>query len=409
MFRTRPIPSRRPLRRAARLALLLAASSGSAAAVEPALFATIEDGNAGVLLPTPSLALPAPAQTLFALPPGAVPHGVAFRGGHEALFGEFQAPLLYRAALAVPATVESISLTGRTSANGTLAVAPGGRYALSIGESAGGQGEAVVVEFGPGAPLVTPIVPALRVLRFVSAAIDFAPDGRAFVCHTTGVSVLRPPYTAVEFTMPFPAAVQSPSMCRLTRDGARLFVTRMLSESAPSVNAVRTTTAPYSAASAFVEMPAPAGVQGLGPMAVSPDGQALLVGQQFLFPPQNAGVRARAFLLRAPFGAQTAYQELVLPPGVVGVNCLDAGVLRDCPGFEHAEVSDDGSLAILTGNSTSTLAGGDQTPAVFIRDPFVDASRSALAVQVAPSAPLPGRGAGGVRFQPMKVFGDGLE
>jgi hypothetical protein len=392
-----------------RMLALLLGMSGSTAAVEPALFATIEDGNAGVLMPTPALALPAPAQMLFGLPAGAIPHAVAFRGGHEALFGDFQAPLLYRALLATPATVEAISLTGRSSGNGTVAVAPGGRYALSIGESAGGQGEAVVVDFAGGAPLVAPIVPALRVLRFVSAAIDFAPDGRAFVCHTAGVSVLRPPYTSVEFTLPFPAVVQSPSMCRLTRDGARLFVTRVLSETAPSVNAVRTTAAPYSAASVFVEMPAPAGVQGLGPMAVSPDGQALLVGQQFLFPPQNAGVRARAFLLRAPFGAQTAYQEIMLPPSVTGVNCLDAGVLRDCPGFEHIELSDDGTLAILTGNSSSVLPGGDQTPAVFIRDPFADATRSASAVQIAPGAALPGRGAGGVRFQPMKVFADGLE
>ena len=120
-------------------------------------------------------------------------------------------------------------------------------------------------------PTVTPVTPALRVRGFVTAAIDFAPDRRAFVCHTAGVSVLKPPYTTVEFTMAFPTIVQSPSMCRLTRDGGRLFVTRVLSETVAMPNGVRTTAAPFSAQSTFVNMPAPAGVQGLGPMAVSPD------------------------------------------------------------------------------------------------------------------------------------------
>jgi hypothetical protein len=377
--------------------------------VEAAIASTLEDGSLGVLLPTPSSGSPATPQTLFALPVGARPHGAAFRGGAEALFADFAAPLLHRAALVAPGTVETLTLTGRSSGNGTLAAAPDGRFVLSIGEQ-GGSGEAVVLDFATSPPTVTPIAPTLRVLSFVTAAVDFAPDGRAFVCHTSGVSVLRPPYTTVDFTMPFPTITQSPSMCRLTRDGARLFVTRMLSETVPTVNAVRTTTAPFSASSQFVAMPAPADVQGLGPMAVAPDGQALLVAQQFLFPQAPNPPKARVFVLRAPFDGQTSYQELTLPSEVAGTNCSAEGNPIDCPGFEHVELSHDGRLAILTGNSSAELSGvPDRAPALFIDDPFDDAARRLTAVQIAPTAPVPGRGTGAVRFLPIAIFADGLE
>jgi hypothetical protein len=377
--------------------------------VEPAILSTVDDGNLGVLIGDPGAGLPAAAQQTFALPVGAAPHGISFRGGQEVLFADLLQAKLYRSSLATPASVSTLSLSGRTSANGSLAVDPNGRYALSIGQSAAGNPEAVVVDFGVVPPSVSPITPSLRILSFVTAAIDFAPDRRAFVCHTTGVSVLSPPYTSVDFTMPFPSIVQSPSMCRLTRDGSRLFVTRVLSESVATVNAVRTTTAPYSASSSFVEMPTPGDVQGLGPMAVSADGQALIVGQQFLFPPLFAGTRARAFLLRAPFNGSTVYQEIALPPELVGANCTDAGAPEQCPGFEHIEVSARGDLAILTGNSAVSTAGAaDRVPAVFLVNPFSDALRSAVAVPIGNSPGEAGRGAGGVRFQSDRIFIDGF-
>jgi hypothetical protein len=222
--------------------------------------------------------------------------------------------------------------------------------------------------------------------------------------------VLTPPYTSIDFTMAFPPLNQSGSMCRVARDGSRLFVTRVLSESVPTVNGVRTTAAPFSASSVFVDIPAPGDVQGLGPLVVSPDGQALIVAQQFLFPPLFAGVKARAFLLRAPFNSSTVYQELNLPPSVVGNNCLDGNITVDCAGFEHAEINAAGSLLILTGNSSSLVAGAaDSVPAVFIRQPFNDALRSAEAVQIGTGAATRGRGAGGVRFLPDRILGSGFE
>lgn len=378
--------------------------------VEPAIISTLGDGDVGILLRTLGPALPAPTQQALPLPPDALPHGLAFLGSDQMLFADFAQAQLYRVALADTSTSQTVPLPGRSNANGTLAAAPGGRFALSLGSSNAGAGEAVAIDFASDPPSVTPIVPALRVLSFVTDAVDFAPDGRAFVCHTTGISVLRPPYVSVDFTMPFPPTLQSPSMCQLTRDGRRLFVTRMLSEDAPSINAVRTTVAPFSAESVFVAMPAPADVQGLGPMAVSPDGQALLVGQQFLFPPAFEGTRARAFVLRAPFDDATTYTEIALPPALTGVLCEDGAEPDDCPGFEHIEVSEDGTLAILTGNSSVQLPDfSDSVPAVFVRMPFDDALRSAVAVPIGDGEVVPGRGTGGVRFQPAGIFRDGFE
>jgi hypothetical protein len=156
-------------------------------------------------------------------------------------------------------------------------------------------------------------------------------------------------------------------------------------------------------------MPAPAGVQGLGPMAVSPDGQSLIVGQQFLFPPAFTGTRTRAFLLRAPFNGGTVFQELSLPPEVVGLNCTDNGSPIECPGIEHIEVSANGDLAILTGNSAAAVTGAaDRVPAIFLVNPFNDALRTSIAVPIGISPADLGRGDGGVRFQPDRIFIDGF-
>ncbi|MCB1627997.1 MAG: hypothetical protein KDI48_09710 [Xanthomonadales bacterium] len=377
---------------------------------EPLALATIDDGNAAVYLANPGAGLPNPTQEVYPLSPGTRPHGVAFLG-QQVLYQDFVGPRIFRINPQAPGTVPIITLAGRTRGNGSLAVDPSQRYALSIGESLGAPsvGEAVVVDFGLTPPRVDPVAGGLRVLSFVSSAIDFAPDGRAFVCHTDGISVLSPPYRTIDFTMAFPPVVQSPSVCRLSRDGSRLFVTRVLSETSPSVNGIRTTEAPYSADSVFTVLPAPSDVQGLAAIAVAPDGQAILVGQQFLFPPEFAGTRAQLFLLRAPFDADTLYERIELPPAVSGLNCSDGGQLIQCPGFEHIELSRDGSLAVVTGNSgVQTGDTGDRVPAIFISHPFDDDNRSIAVVQIGlPGAE--GRGAGGVAFASEVLLRDSFE
>ncbi len=394
------------------LALALLVLPGTSWANEAAIMSTLEDGTQGIFLPTPLQNLPNPTQQAVALPNDAQPHGLAFRLDREMLFADFAQAKLYRRGIGGSSLSETVSLNGfRNSANGTLAVDPSGRYALSIGESSNGTfGESVVVDLSMQPPQVSTIAAGLQVKQFVTAAIDFHRDGRAFVCHRSGVSVLSAPYTSIDFTMAFPQLLQSGSQCRLSPDGSRLFVTRVLSESVPTVNGVRTSAAPFSASSVFIDLPAPADVQGLGPLVVSPDGQAIIVAQQFLFPPLFAGVKARAWLLRAPFNGSTFYQELSLPASVVGNNCLDGNQTIDCAGFEHAEVNANATLLILTGNSSSITAGAsDSVPAVFIRSPFNDALRSAQAVQIGTGAGTLGRGAGGVRFLPSVVFRNGFE
>jgi hypothetical protein len=380
-------------------------------AIEPAVLATIEDGDFGLLLPTPEGNLPRPELIAALLPIGSKPHGAAF-SGRQVLFADLLAPRLLRTSLADPDAVTLIPLPGRSSGNGSLAVEPNGRYALSIGESATQprSGEAVRVDISVDPPVVTAIPGGLRVLSFVTAAIDFDPEGTAFVCHTRGVSVLPRPYTQIAFTMNFPEIVQSPSMCRISRDGQRLFVTRVLSETVPTQVGVHTATTPFSAASSFVTLPAPFGVQGLGPMAIAPDGNTLLVGQQFLFPPDFVGTRARAFVLRAPYNTSTPYEEIALPAEVSGPNCVDGMSPIQCPGFEHIEVSDNGSLAILAGNSGRQAAdAADGAQAVFIRQPFAQTGRSVTAVQIGDDPSTSGRGAGAVRFLPQRMFSDGWE
>ena len=52
---------------------------------------------------------------------------------------------------------------------------------------------------------------------------------------------------------------------------------------------------------------------------------------------------------------------------------------------------------------------GDSVPAVFVRLPFDDALRRAVAVPIGDGVIVPGRGTGGVRFQPPGLFRDGFE
>lgn len=175
--------------------MLLAAASSHAN--EAAIMSTIADGNQAILPPTPNQGLPTPTQQPFTLPANAIPHALAFRLNSEMLFADFEQPKIYRVARAAPNTVTTLNLSGRSSANGTRAVDPSARYAISIGETSNGTfGESIVIDFGATPPQITTISNGLRALQFVTAAIDFHADGRAFVCHTGGVSVLSPPCSA---------------------------------------------------------------------------------------------------------------------------------------------------------------------------------------------------------------------
>jgi hypothetical protein len=378
----------------------------ASAAQPPAVLTTFGDGDIAVVLAHPDAGLPAPAQTLGSGFGGAVdPHGLDFLRAGEVLVADFTLPQLARLRVADAGVHGVIALPARTNANGTLAVSPDGNFALSFGESSGGVAESAVVSgFRSGAIRVQAGAPNLRVRRFVTAAIDFDRSGRAYVCHTNGVAALDPPYAATLFDVALPTTT-STSVCRLSRDGQYLFVTRASA-------GIGIASAPFSAATVPTVVAAPAGVGALGAIGVSPDGDAVLIAQTN---PAGAGaIRARLFLLRAPYSAASTMQELALPAAVNGNACTPAsGGTSQCPGFEDIGVSPDGHLAIVTGNSSVQDAGfSGRAPALVITDPFDDATRAMHAVTIGtPGQVDEGRGTGSVRIEPadLRIFADGFE
>jgi len=388
---------------------MLAAALCSAAAIAaqpPAVLTTFGDGDVAVVLSHPDDDLPAPAQVVGNGFGSAVdPHGLDFLRVDEVLVADFTLPQLARLRVADATVHGVIALTTRTNANGTLAVSPNGNYALSFGESSGGVAESAVVSgFGTGAIRVQAGAPNLRVRRFVTAAIDFDRSGRAYVCHTNGIAALNPPYVATLFDVALPTTT-STSVCRLSRDGQQLFVTRASA-------GIGIASAPFSAATVPIVVAAPAGVGALGAIGVSPDGNAALVAQTN---PASAGaMRARLFLLRAPYTVASTMQELALPAAVNGNGCTPAsGGTSQCPGFEDISVSPDGHLAIVTGNSSVQDTGfSGRAPLLVITDPFDDATRAMHAVTIGSAASAnEGRGTGSVRIEPadLRIFADGFD
>jgi hypothetical protein len=390
-----------------RTVLAAALCSGAAGAAQPpAVLTTFGDGDIAAVLDQPDVGLPAPAQAIGSGFGSAVdPHGLDFLRAGEVLVADFTLPQLARLRIGDASVHGVIALPARTSANGTLAVSPNGNFALSFGESSGGVAEAAVVSgFGSGAIRVQAGAPNLRVRRFVTAAIDFDRSGRAYVCHTNGVAALDPPYATTLFDLALPTTT-STSVCRLSRDGQRLFVTRASA-------GIGIANAPFSAATIPTVVAAPAGVGALGAIGVSPDGNAVLVAQTN---PASAGaIRARLFLLRAPYTTAATMQELALPTAVNGNTCTPAsGGTSQCPGFEDISVSPDGRLAIVTGNSSVQDAGfSGRAPVLVVTDPFDDATRAMHAVTIGSAATAnEGRGTGSVRIEPadLRIFADGFE
>lgn len=388
------------------LATSLCAATAAIAAQPPAVLTTFGDGDIAVVLSHPDAGLPVPAQAIGSGFGSAVdPHGLDFVRVDEVLVADFTLPQLARLGVADAGVRGVIALTTRTNANGTLAVSPNGNFALSFGESSGGIAESAVVSgFGTGAIRVQAGAPNLRVRRFVTAAIDFDRSGRAYVCHTNGVAALDPPYATTLFDVALPATT-STSVCRLSRDGQHLFVTRASA-------GIGIASAPFSAATVPIAVAAPAGVGALGALGVSPDGNAVLVAQTN---PASAGAtRARLFLLRAPYTAASTMQELALPAAITGNGCTPAsGGTSQCPGFEDISVSPDGRLAIVTGNSSVQDSGfSGRAPLLVITDPFDDATRAMHAVTIGSAATAnEGRGTGSVRIEPadLRIFADGFE
>ena len=209
-------------------------------------------------------------------------------------------------------------------------------------------------------------------------AIAFDPKTeRAFIFHNDlageggGISVLDPPYSRVEFTIPCP---WWDGDVAITPDGKTLLVTG-IHDGQEGVGVYH---APFSPASRRERLPLGTGEYGpysaFG-VAITPDGSTAIVTS-------NWGYR-KAFAIRAPFNAASQVEELPLPPDVQwgGDN------------FESVDISPDGQLAILAGGDWN-----DAEPAVFIRAPFTAAGATSYNVAI-PG----GRANGAVRFRPAGV------
>jgi hypothetical protein len=326
-------------RRSTRPPLALAAlvlTCAPARAIDPLVFGTAGDGNAAVVLPDPAAGLPAPIQSTVVLPAGASPHGVDFLSADEVLVADFGAPRIFRIRASTAQLIGTIATTGRTFANGTLAVSPDGSVAISAGEpTVNGPNDGVVIRapWGAGAQ-VTPLpLPAgARVRSFSTQGIVFASNGRAFVCHTTGISALDPPYTSVAFTIALPSTFGT--TCALSRDDQRLYATR------GGQRRIEVFAAPFGAGtpSQPIAYPADAG-DDLGPMVIAPDRTQLLIGQVFRRANQTTVPNARAWVVTG-LDATPAFVELTLPAAISGNACQGSETL--CPGFEDAAASGDG-------------------------------------------------------------------
>ena len=405
-------------RRAVRLSALLlccgCATAGHAHAQvrQPALIGTSGDGDISVGFDDPGINLPVPVQTLIGLPVGARPHGIAHITQDQALVADFGAPArLYRVAVGSGTRLSTIAVPGKTLGNGTIAVSPDGNTAIFAGEATINSvnlAQAVVLRapFVDGGAQHTLAIPGV-VQSFNTQAIAFAPDGRAFVCNAAGVSIVDPPYTSVAFT--WAQAETGGTSCVLRRDGSRLAVTRRN----PGFG-IAFYDAPFTAASVPTGVVSvPAGVGPVTAMGVSPDGTALLVAQTFR-PTGSITPDARVFVLRQIAGPPgVSWEEIALPASINGNVCSGDPL---CPGFEDMDISDDGTLALITGNSQSTtpLDPGDsgRAPLVAIRNPFDVATRQVFAITVGnPTTPNHGRGSGSVRFVApnLPLMRDGFE
>lgn len=326
---------------------------------QPAMLTTGDASNSIVRYNDP---LNAPGDQTFVpgLPSGASPQAIAYAGNDRVLVGDFNNSRIF----VVRASDGALLSTINTSAagyggSGSIAVSPQHDVALASGGSS--SVKIIHAPFDSSSNITSVTLPG-SIPVYSTSCIVFDSTGRAFVRHSTGISVLDPPYTSVAFTMTLDTGPR-PSIT-ITPDGNTLLATG----SNGITSYIFIYHAPFSASSTFQLLPGFSGVEGI---RITPDGtKALAVGSE------SHIVGA----ISAPFSSSSNIQSLVLPPGSAG--------------FEHVAISDDGQTAILTGRNNTE-------PPVLIRGPFTHAD--AVSSDLPVNGPNPGRGGGAVIFLPQAV------
>ena len=349
---------------------------------EFAIMGTASGGNQIVVFPTANTGLPNPTQyAVPGLPGGAEPHGVAYFGEAGGLAADAGNGRIFVVDLETSTLVDTIT-PATYNGRGTVAVAPGPGFALAGDNSS--TLTVIAAPFGAGSTITSVALPG-SIATYQTQAIVFDADGRAFVCHSAGVSVLDPPYDAIAFTIPFDNPRSG--AIAITPDGSQLLTTDLTSgnvyvftapfspSSTPDTLTIGTFagSAPLPEEDGAAPFPStgdvgPSQAYRLDGIMVTPDGSQAIVCNSS---------SPHVYAISAPFGGSSAFEEIPLPAGLTG-------------GFEDVGISPDGQLAIVTGNGL----GGQ--PAIFIQAPFTAAGATVHAVAVVGG----GRGAGAVRFQP---------
>ena len=377
------------------LALLAFTARGAGA---QAVAGTIDDGDRLWLVREPGNGLPTPAiENVTGLPAGVKPHDVALFGPRRALAQNFGFDQLLRLDLASASFVSAIPVTP-WHAYGTIAIAPGGGFALGSGDDTGvASGLTVVVN--PFADLPTVRTLALptdqHVHTWQSSAIDFADDGRAFVAthhrnfnraaptgtpNASDVVIVDPPYTTIAVTVPLP--VGTPSLSNF--DSAEGIAVTPDGQTVAVVDSDRelfVLHAPFSAGMAVTTLALGAlGSACLSDVDFTPDGGELLVTDY---------CRDQVVVLHAPFDSTAGAELLPTPAGANGF------------GFEELSIAPDGALAYVTGNVISPGVAGLWA----IVAPFTAAGAQSYAVVL----PFGARGAGGIELGGRDLFADSFE
>jgi subtilisin-like proprotein convertase family protein len=329
-----------------------------------AIMATTPEGTVGVVFPTPSAGFPTPAQVDIAgFPADARPHGVDYFGDDFALLSDFAGSRIVVAQVSTRTVLDVIDTApAGYSGTGTIAVNPSGTFALA--SSGNGTLHVIGAPFQATSPISAVSLPGTH-HQAQTCTVAFDSSGRAYVLNSTGVSVLDSPYDTIAFTIP--GSFPDGGCLDLAPDGSQILTTNL-------ANTVSIYSAPYSTSSTAVSLaiPAASGISGIDGIRVTPDGSRALVVAAFT---------PKIFSIAAPFDAASTVEEIPLPESLAGASM---------PGFEDLDISADGMLAIVTGNSDGSLA-----PAAFILAPFTAASAVVHAVDVLGG----GRGAGAVRFR----------
>jgi hypothetical protein len=326
--------------------------SGTGPAEAQALLGTAEGSNQAIVFPSPNAGLPTPMQIpVTGISGFNQPHGLAFFGPDDALVAGGGGIFVVR--VSTHQVVSIIPTAPSYDGTGTLATTLSGSFALASGGA--NQVTVIAAPFGPTSKITTVPLPG-AVPQQTTQAIVFDPAGRAFIYQQTGLSVLDPPYAAVNFTIPI--STLNPGSVAITPDGKQVLAT---TDGGPLL----VFTSPFSPASVPAQISIPPQQGGI---VVVPDGTKVLVSLR------NA---ARLFAVSAPYNASSTVEEISLTPPVFTPSA-DLGI------------SADGQLAVLAGQ------GGFTTPDVaFVRAPFTAAGASVFDVKI-PG----GRGNGAVRFAP---------